>query len=129
MQLTTNFNKIEFDSKDGFLMPPNVLENLKVLAKNLQIIRDSINSPIHINSAYRSPEHNARIGGKPNSQHILGKAADITTKKYTSKQLVLILKKMIEKGEISEGGLGLVHYDIRGTKARWNFSTKYKDFF
>lgn len=133
MQLTENFNRIEFDSKDGAPMPPEVLENVKNLAKNLQRIRDVIQTPIHINSAYRSPEHNANIGGAPNSQHLLGKAADITTKKYTSKELVLILKKMIEQGQISEGGLGLyngfVHYDIRGTKARWNFSTRYKDFF
>jgi peptidoglycan hydrolase-like protein with peptidoglycan-binding domain len=33
--------------------------------------------PIKINSAYRDPVHNRRVGGVSNSQHLYGKAADI----------------------------------------------------
>lgn len=33
--------------------------------------------PIHINSGYRCPKHNAEVGGVPNSQHVLGTAADL----------------------------------------------------
>jgi len=40
MKLTDNFSKKEFDSKDGAEMPPEVLENIKELALNLQVIRD-----------------------------------------------------------------------------------------
>ena len=32
---------------------------------------------IHINSGYRCPTHNANVGGVPNSQHVLGTAADL----------------------------------------------------
>ncbi len=132
MKLTQNFSKIEFESRDGSIMPSDVIENLKELAKNLQKLRNHFGEPIHINSAYRSPQHNANIGGSPNSQHLLGKAADITMKNFTPKQICLLIEKLINKGEISEGGVGLyngfVHYDIRGTRARWNFSTRYKDF-
>jgi len=133
MQLTNNFSKIEFESRDGAVMPSEVLENIKELAKSLQKIRDYFGQAIHINSAYRSPEHNQKIGGKPNSQHVLGKAADIAMRNFTPQQIVLELEKMIANGEISQGGLGLyngfVHYDIRGTKARWNFSDIFDDFF
>ena len=133
MQLTNNFSKIEFESRDGAVMPSEVLENIKELAKNLQKIRDHFGQAIHINSAYRSLEHNQKIGGKPNSQHVLGKAADIAMRNFTPEQIVLELEKMISNGEISQGGLGLyngfVHYDIRGTKARWNFSDIFDDFF
>lgn len=133
MQLTTNFHKMEFESRDGAVMPSEVLENIKELANNLQKIRDHFGEAIHINSAYRSPAHNESIGGATNSQHLLGKAADIAMKNFTSEEIVLELKKMINDGEIKQGGLGLyngfVHYDIRGTKARWNFSNKYEDFF
>ncbi len=33
--------------------------------------------PLHINSAYRCPSHNAEVGGVPNSQHVLHTAADV----------------------------------------------------
>jgi len=132
MKLTNNFSKIEFESRDGTPMPPLVLENIKELAENLQKIREFLKESIHINSAYRSSSHNAAIGGKPNSQHLLGKAADIAMKNFTSKDIIIVLERMILNGELKEGGLGLyngfVHYDIRGQRARWNFSTKYKDF-
>ncbi len=133
MQLTRNFNKTEFECNDGSPMPDDVLQNIVELANNLQILRDYIGKPLTVTSGYRSPEHNTRIGGVPNSQHLLGKAADLVAKNLTAKQLSLIVEKLTEKGEIAEGGIGLyngfVHYDIRGERTRWNYSTKYADFF
>ena len=127
MQITKNFNKREFNSKDGKRMPKDVLKNVIELAKNLQVIRDHIGEPIHINSAYRSPKHNKRVGGSPRSQHLKGKAADLTSKDFTPLQLHSIIEKLILEGKISQGGLGLyngfVHYDIRGHKARWDFTS------
>ena len=132
MKLSANFSKMEFDSRDGATMPTEVLQNIQELAKNLQKVRDFLGEPIHINSGYRSASHNAAIGGVANSQHLLGKAADVTSKNFTAKDLVLIFERMIQEGQLHEGGLGLyngfVHYDIRGERARWNFSTKYQDF-
>jgi uncharacterized protein YcbK (DUF882 family) len=126
MQITKNFNKREFNSKDGRRMPKDVLKNIIILAEQLQILRDHLQAPIHINSAYRSPQHNKRIGGVKNSQHIYGRAADITSRDYTPKQLHTEIERLIAKGEMLEGGLGLyngfVHYDIRGYKARWNYT-------
>lgn len=123
MQLTENFNLSEFACKDGTPVPGNLFANVAELAKNLQIIRDEIGAPLHINSAYRTKAHNAKVGGKPNSQHLYATAADITTKKMSPRQLHSIILNLINAGKISEGGVGLypgfVHYDIRGTKARW----------
>lgn len=132
MKLTTNFSKMEFESRDGAVMPNDVLQNVQKLANNLQKVRNVLRQPIHINSGYRSLYHNLAIGGKTNSQHLIGMAADISMKNYTAKDLVIIFERMINNGEIKQGGLalynGFVHYDIRGTKARWNDSTRYKDF-
>jgi uncharacterized protein YcbK (DUF882 family) len=72
MKLTNNFSKSEFDSKDGAEMPDDVLENVKKLAEQLQILRDFLNVPIKINSGYRSPAHNKKIGGVKNSIHLTG---------------------------------------------------------
>jgi len=129
MKLTKNFNKIEFDSKDGAEMPDKVLENIKKLAKQLQVLRDEIGQSIHINSGYRSPQHNKKVGGVDNSFHLIGKAADITSKNYTPKKLYKVIQKLINEGKIDEGGIGLyngfVHYDIRGYKARWDNSSMF----
>lgn len=129
MQLTKNFNKSEFECKDGSLMPVEVLENVETLAIQLQYIRDSLNGrPMRITNAYRSPEHNKKVGGTKNSQHLYGNAADIQIKNMTPKAVYKILNKLMNRGEILQGGLGLyksfVHYDIRGNKARWDYSNK-----
>lgn len=123
MKLTDNFTLAEFNSKDGAEMPADVLENVIELACNIQVIRDKTGCPLHINSAYRSPAHNKAIGGVLNSQHLLGKASDLTSINHTPTQLYDVIESLIKEGKISEGGLGLyksfVHYDIRGTKSRW----------
>ena len=55
----------------------NVLSNLCRLASFLQIIRNELHLPIIVNSAYRSPEVNAKVGGVSSSYHVKGLAADI----------------------------------------------------
>lgn len=127
--ITNNFHKIEFESKDGSDMPNDVYKNIKELAQNLQIIRNHIGKPIIINSAYRSPAHNRRIGGVRNSFHTKGMAADIVIKGLSPKKLARIIKKLMNEGKIKKGGIGLyntfVHYDTRGYFAKWDNSSWY----
>jgi zinc D-Ala-D-Ala carboxypeptidase len=47
------------------------------LLKGLETLRETLNMPIHIISAYRDPAHNKRVGGASNSMHIYGLAADV----------------------------------------------------
>lgn len=47
------------------------------LAAVFETIRMVLGKPIKINSAYRTPRHNARVGGGKNSQHMLGRAIDL----------------------------------------------------
>ena len=125
MQLTKNFNKSEFDSKDGAPMPAHILENVRNTAKNLQVLRDYLGKPVHITSGYRSPSHNADEGGAKNSQHLKGTAADIYVPGMTPYQLAQVIEKLIKAGKMDQGGLsvypsmGFVHYDTRGWRARW----------
>ena len=122
MKLTENFSKSEFDSKDGAAMPLEVLQNIKELANNLQVLRDHLGKSIDINSGYRSPSHNKKIGVK-NSQHLLGNAADIVVEGYKPSEVAKAIVQLIGEGKMKEGGLKayatFTHYDIRGTKARW----------
>ena len=48
-----------------------------VLLDKLDALREAIGKPIHVDCMYRCPAHNAEVGGVPNSQHVLGNAADI----------------------------------------------------
>jgi uncharacterized protein YcbK (DUF882 family) len=122
-KITTNFSLEEFKCKDGSDIPNDVLKNIIELAKNLQVLRDAIGKSITINSGYRSPKYNAKIGGVKNSQHVKGKASDLRVSGMTPKEVALVIEGLIEQGKMKQGGIGIypnfTHYDIRGVKARW----------
>lgn len=130
MKLTKNFKLKEFECKgackdcDNCSMPLEVYENVIKLAGQLQFLRDYTGRAITINSAYRSPEHNAKVGGSKTSQHLLGKAADITIQGLKPSEVFSLIEDLIDMGLMLQGGLGnyktFTHYDIRKTKARWN---------
>jgi len=74
---------------------PREIENLRLLCeKILQRIRDDV-GPIVVSSGYRSAAVNAAVGGSPTSQHVEGKAADITYPRVGTKAL---FKRIIELG-------------------------------
>lgn len=125
MRLSKNFSKSEFECRCGCEMPKEVLNNVQKLANQLQIIRNKVNVPITINSAYRCPKHNSIIGGAKSSQHLQGKASDIVIEGYSNDDVADLIEELIASGDILQGGLGrynsFTHYDIRKTKARWDF--------
>jgi uncharacterized protein YcbK (DUF882 family) len=122
MKLTNNFNLNEFN-KHNFPLTETILRNIQELAKNLQVLRDEVKKPIKITSGYRDSSFNKKIGGATQSRHITGEAADLKIEGYTPKQVAAIIEKLIASGKMKQGGLGIystwIHYDVRGTKARW----------
>ncbi len=125
MQLSKNFSKSEFMCSCGCEMPKEVLNNVQKVANQLQALRNIVGKSITVNSGYRCPEWNTKVGGVKTSQHILGKASDITIKDMTPDDVAHLIEQMIDSGDMLQGGLGryntFTHYDIRKTKARWNF--------
>jgi uncharacterized protein YcbK (DUF882 family) len=136
MRLTTNFSLHEFKCKDraNTPVPEKYYNNVRLLAEQLQILRDDINTnrpknapkdvqiPIHVNSGYRTAAYNRSIGGAKESQHLKAKAADITCKWVSPTQMRSRIEKLIKAGKIPDGGLenypGFVHYDV-GPVRRW----------
>jgi uncharacterized protein YcbK (DUF882 family) len=57
--------------------------------KLLDEAREVAEIPFVINSAYRTPEHNAKIGGSLNSSHLKGLAVDISVTNSTQRFIVL----------------------------------------
>lgn len=85
MKLTQNFSleeltKSETALRRGLDNTPDeqALHNLQLLCENvLQPLRDAYKRGIKVNSAYRSPDVNAAVGGVRTSDHCKGQAADI----------------------------------------------------
>ena len=55
------------------------IANLKRLCVWLEVLRERVGHAIVINSGYRSPQLNKKVGGAPTSNHLTGCAADIRT--------------------------------------------------
>ncbi len=90
------------------------------LLNRLQAIRTQTGMPMRINSGYRCPAHNRRVGGASNSQHMTGKAADIVIMGMPMAQ-----QRRICDQHFNDGGIGIAntftHVDTRGTRVRWNY--------
>jgi uncharacterized protein YcbK (DUF882 family) len=122
------FSLTEFDSNDGARMPAPVKANVLRLIENLNVLREVVGAPITITSGYRSPGHNAKIGGAKESKHMEGMAADFQVDGKTPKEIHAIIEALIKEGKMHDGGLGLylratgrggwIHYDI-GESRRW----------
>jgi len=85
MQLTNNFSLAEMVKSDTALRhdmdnTPGEAEiaNLKTLCeKVLQPVREHFQTGVKVNSGFRHPEVNAKVGGSKTSDHCKGQAADI----------------------------------------------------
>ena len=72
--------------------------------------------PFVINSAYRTKEHNLKIGGKPNSSHLKGLAVDISCK--DSRSRFIIINALIKAGFNRIGvAKTFIHADIDKSKS------------
>jgi hypothetical protein len=85
MQLTNNFSLAEMVKSDTALRHDmdntpgeTEIENLKRLCEQvLQPVRDHFKTGVKVNSGFRHPEVNAKVGGSKTSDHCKGQAADI----------------------------------------------------
>ena len=55
------------------------IANLKRLCEWLEVLRERVGHSIIINSGYRSPQLNRKVGGAATSNHLTGCAVDIRT--------------------------------------------------
>ena len=115
-KLSTHFKRSEFecgcecgfDTVDYQLI--KVIEELRVYYKQ----------PIRINSACRCLKHNTAIGSKPTSQHVKGKAADITVSGISP----IVVYHRLDTLYPDKFGFGVYdnfnHIDVRSEKVRWD---------
>lgn len=109
-------------------LPENVPSD--ELIDTLCEIREHYKAPIIINSGYRCPTHNAKVGGAKSSQHTIGSAVDFIVKGVKTADVhSFVLEKYGDKPygiaikhNYNDAYKGFVHLDTRGKKARWTYN-------
>jgi len=98
-----------------------VVYNVLRVAEALQQVRGLFQAPIRVNSWYRDPETNRRVGGASQSRHMAGDAVDFTVEGVS---LVDVYNRLdpwwASKGGLARGN-AFIHLDCRGYRARWNY--------
>jgi hypothetical protein len=98
--ISKNFSWHEFEQSDAarqyrimnIITTAEVRDAVKALVvKVLQPLRDKVGRPLKINSGYRCPELNAKVGGVATSQHCKGEAADVWCATLTPYQLARVV--------------------------------------
>lgn len=111
-RISDHFTLSEMACKDG---SDKVLYSTELMAM-LEKLRAYGGFTIHINSGYRTPAYNRKIGGASMSQHTKGTAADIVVKKdgkTVSGKLVCCLCQYLSFKGIGYISESAVHVDMR----------------
>lgn len=112
---TKHFKISEFRCKGSGTLPNGGIDNNLIL--KLEELRYALGGKaLVINSGYRSPSHNKRVGGASKSQHLYGKAADIVVRGVSPSRVYTAALKLFN-------GVGkyntFTHVDTRANKARF----------
>lgn len=114
--LSVHFYRHEFVCHccGAFQLDPKLLEALESL-------RALANAPVVILCGYRCTEHNRRVGGRPDSQHLLGKAADLRIAGLDLQAMYELARDVqhFQGGGIGVYDRGFLHLDVRTQLARW----------
>ena len=89
-----------------------------ILITKLEALRHALgDTPIIVNSGFRCISHNMAVGGLPDSQHLLGNAADISVQSlFDDFSLDDVVSKALSIGFDGIGryvSSGFVHLDVR----------------
>ena len=110
-----HFKVKEFACRDG----SQVVFIDEYLVSILDILRNQIGKPVHINSGYRTPTRNKAVGGAKYSYHMRGMAADIRVNGMSAKEIANKLNAIVSPDEC---GIivysAWVHIDTRAKKYR-----------
>lgn len=126
----------ELASRDGKPYPRRWRTTRAVhLAAAFEALRAACgDKPIRVNSAYRSPERNAAVGGAPRSQHLEGRALDLQPPDgLTLDQFEAIARSLVATTPIR--GIGRypsnnsLHIDVRPSTrlVRWHGSRAWSE--
>lgn len=114
---STHFSRQEFACRCGCNFDTVDFELVMVLEE----LRDHFGSPVIITSGCRCPEHNRKIGGASDSQHMKGKAADVKIVGVPAKKVWSWLNRKYPDRYGMGDGENYTHIDVRAEKKRWSY--------
>lgn len=106
--VSINFKVKEFKCNDG---SDKILIDRNFVETKLQGIRNHFKAAITINSAYRTPSYNKKVGGSSSSYHVKGRAFDIVVKGRKPSEVAAYARSIGIKGVIEYNSF--VHIDSR----------------
>ena len=120
--LAPDYREREFRCKDG---SDEILVD-EALVLLLQCIREHFGKAVTITSGYRTPAHNAKVGGSKSRPHLLGRAADIQVAGVSVEDVAAYAESLmpdwggVGRYPVKAGrAKGWVHVDTRPNKSRW----------
>ena len=125
----------EMQCHDGTPYPAEYAFRMIELRGVFNPLRERWGKPLYVTSGYRTPEHNRKVGGRPQSQHLQGRAVDVSVfsaklrmgldgwriAELNTDELASLALRMHRDGEIRVGGIGLYHSKELGKTWRQPF--------
>lgn len=117
MRLSEHFDSDEFACRCGC----GFASVDPALVESLELLRLKIGHAVNVTSGCRCQARNREVGGSPSSQHLFGRAADITVHCMTGEELYRYARTIPAFRGFGVAG-GWIHLDTRpGTPARWQY--------
>jgi hypothetical protein len=122
--VSPNFTRKEWGSKDGTPVPSDLRVNAQRQAFKCERLRHRLgDKPLGALSYYRSPAHNAAVGGASASRHMQADACDwdtSTINRFGRDKFLAACESIWKNNGIGIYPGGNIHTDARPYRARWN---------
>ena len=117
MRSTANFTEQEWNCKCEACKMQVPHDMLPVTMRSTQMIRNYLNTPLSLTSAFRCKQHPNEVKKSKGGQHTLGTAVDIkvTNGADAAKIIAYAIKSLDVQGWAYSKRLGFVHLDWRDT--------------
>ena len=129
----------EMQCHDGTPYPAEYADRLAELRAVFNPLRERWDKPLYVTSGFRTPDYNRRVGGRPQSQHLQGRAVDVSAftdpewarlrlypdyrrnSELKTDEMAALALRMHRDGDIRIGGIGLYHVKELGKTWRQPF--------
>lgn len=122
--MSPHFTREEWASKDGTAVPISLRANAQRQAFKCELLRHKLgDQPLGALSYYRSPAHNAAVGGASQSRHMSADACDwdtSTVNRFGRDRFLGLCEQIWANNGIGIYPGGNIHTDARPYKARWS---------
>jgi uncharacterized protein YcbK (DUF882 family) len=121
--VSPNWTRREWASKDGTAVPDHLRHNAQRQAFRLERLRHRLGDRAVTGiSYYRSPAHNAAVGGATNSRHLKADATDFSTQeqdRHGRTRFRDAVYRIWRSNGIGTYSTGAMHADSRHRYTRW----------